>query len=103
MAEPKYTWNHRVIIHPHERETWMGIHEVHYEDGKPRAYTISAIGIIAEESDEGGAHQSMKITLERMLRALDKPWLHEKDFEEAITNKRSSSPDEKPIFIYTDD
>ena len=73
----EYTWNHRVLLHKgtDAGEDYYGIHEVHYEDGVPRAYTTNPVEV------GGESVKSLKITLERMLRCLELPVLTPEDFK----------------------
>jgi hypothetical protein len=70
------TWNYRVIETGAGDETSRAIHEVHYEDGVPVAYTENPAPIVWESDDE-----EPKRVLERMREALDKPVLREEDFK----------------------
>ena len=64
-------WNHRVVNVKSENggEDWFTIREVFYEDGKPVGYTDACYG---SETIEG-----LRLTYERMIRALDLPVLNE--------------------------
>ncbi|KWN80853.1 hypothetical protein WM24_23745 [Burkholderia ubonensis] len=69
------TWNHRVVEHQTNGETWRAIHEVYYDDaGVPWGYTENAVGIVWDE--DGDPHW----TLDQMRKALDAPVLAESDF-----------------------
>lgn len=68
------TWNHRVIVNREGSEDHYQIHEVHYDDeGKIEAWTENAVRVGEDSKDE------LRMTLHRMLRALSKPILMEKD------------------------
>lgn len=66
-------WNHRVIrrtiVEFDEPVEWFGIHETFYGlDGETGpVWTDDATSV------EGGSVQQLRETLERMIRALDKP------------------------------
>jgi hypothetical protein len=65
-------WNHRVIRHEENGEVWYAIHECFYEkpdDDSNLSWTENEIAPIGETVDE------LRETLERMLKALDKPIL----------------------------
>lgn len=66
------TWNHRVMIHRHDNdETYYAIHEVYYGvDGADSvSWTDNPVAPYGETIEE------LRETLERMLKALDKPIL----------------------------
>jgi hypothetical protein len=76
-------WNYRVIYHPpstykvgeveFDREEYLAIHEVHYDDdGKPHSMTIDEI-VTGDEGDDSLI--SLKWILEHQLEALEKPIL----------------------------
>jgi len=75
-------WNFRVIEHTYESgDKWYSINEVFYpqdNDDNPNGYT-PPISIISEGDDPEGWKESMKWTLEMMLKGLDKPPLKEED------------------------
>ena len=82
-------WNYRVIEHTYEDgEKWYGIHEVYYEgnnDDHPLAYTSHPIPAVAEVYEGGEVwKESLKWTLEVMLKCLDTPTLTEEDFKTPI-------------------
>ena len=72
-------WNHRVvertIIDCGKPVRWLGIHECFYDD-KTR-WTDEPVTV------EGETIEDLRETLERMLRALDKPIIHEPGKEDA--------------------
>ena len=78
------TWNYRVMKHEGpdkdtgEGEYWFAIHEVYYESAGVNEMTVSSadvgyttepISLSAESVDD------LRVTLQRMLAALDKPVL----------------------------
>lgn len=72
------SWNYRVIefVTP-EGEPWRAIHEVYYEsDGKPWLYSEKPAGVVWDE----GRDEAVSI-LNRMMDALNKPVLVERDFK----------------------
>ncbi len=87
-------WNYRVVYHPPskykvgkkelDREEYLAIHEVHYDDDEnPVSMTIDEI----VTGDEGEASLvSLKWILENQLKALDKPIL-EYELENEIYNE----------------
>lgn len=72
-------WNHRVMRHNAGAENeYLAIHEVYYgideDDNKDKVgWTLDPISVSGETIDE------LRETLERMLRALDKPIMEYKD------------------------
>jgi len=65
-------WNHRVIRHEKDGETWYAIHKCFYDDTKDDttiSWTVDEIAPIGEDL------HGLRVTLERMLAALDKPVL----------------------------
>jgi hypothetical protein len=70
------TWNHRVLKTKDgvDGSDWYAIHEVFYEDGKPRSYTANPIDVSGESIDD------IRWVLERMRECLDKPALTPADF-----------------------
>lgn len=83
-------WNYRVIefVTP-EDEPWFSIHEVHYRDGKPYAYTEDPAAVCSETTD------GLRWVLARMAEAIDKPALRERDFDggEAVHGNSSNNND----------
>lgn len=70
-----HTWNHRVMLHAKADagDDYYVLTEVHYDAGIPRLYADNAtVG--------GNSIEELRETLERMLRALDKPVLTPADF-----------------------
>lgn len=67
------SWNHRVVRKEYTYpdgyvEVSYGIHEVFYVEGETSlAFTTNPVAPVGESVEE------LRITLERMLRALDKP------------------------------
>lgn len=81
-------WNYRIIYHPpstykigekeFDREEYLAIHEVHYDDNnKPHMVTIDEM-IVGDEGKE--SLESLKEILKDMALSLDKPILNYKDF-----------------------
>jgi hypothetical protein len=74
-------WNFRVIHEvtsipdPDAPEERWGIHEVHYKDGKPYAYTENPVTVCSYEDIEG-----LSWYYETMAEAFDKPVLTPADF-----------------------
>lgn len=75
-------WNHRVVrrkqlpIVDLERPDYLCIHEVYFDAGKegtPHSVTNEGVTVGAEAETDAESIQEMRETLERMLRALDKP------------------------------
>ena len=73
------TWNHRIMRHTDspDGEPYYALHEVFYDEegGKP-GWTKDPVNILGESPDE------IRETLERMLRALDKPVMDYESGEE---------------------
>ena len=46
------TWNYRILRHREGEHTWLALHEVFYDDGKPTSCTAEPIGFVADD-DEG--------------------------------------------------
>lgn len=78
VATPRRTWNYRVMSFRHGEDAWLAIHEVHYQDGMPIAYTESP-AVVMWDTEDGTIAGGMKC-LERMKEALLKPVLTEADF-----------------------
>ena len=74
------TWNYRVIRFEHAEETSQALHEVHYEAGRPVAYSAEPAVVLWGEDDDSCAPLWV---LERMKEALLKPVLTEADFRGA--------------------
>jgi CBS-domain-containing membrane protein len=73
---PKETWNNRVVRRTYPHEVVYAIHEVHYTDYVPHSVTVDPVPVAGESVDQ------LRNTLERMLRALDKPVLdYHEDFK----------------------
>lgn len=73
------TWNYRIVRHERGRENeWLGLHEVHYEDGKPVGVTADPVRFVSDVSIE-----DLVASLERALAdAGERPVL---DFEDFVT------------------
>lgn len=81
MAKTESVWNHRVVRRIEKREAGEDevmyyIHEVHYPEvgAKPEFITTDPIVICGEDVD------SLRWTLEKILKALDSPVLNYEDF-----------------------
>lgn len=106
-------WNYRVIYHPpskymvgkteFDREEYLAIHEVHYDDdGVPHSMTIDEI-VVGDEGED--SLSSLKWILENQLEALKKPILTEEykkinkekqnDFSKSIEDKKQSSSEDQ--------
>tara|TARA_Y100000310_G_C20699497_1_gene828385 strand:+ start:2144 stop:2449 length:306 start_codon:yes stop_codon:yes gene_type:complete len=93
-------WNYRVIFHPAGTvkmasgkhvpyEAYYGLHEVHYRDGKPWAYTedpISVVDFLEEEIDENEVYNRFNEILADMKRGVNTPTLKEDDFRPTTKN-----------------
>jgi len=77
-------WNYRVFKTEHENYTEYNIHEVYYEsdnDNKPMGYTANPVRPEAIYDEENSTPVAdLRWQLKKMLEALDKPILTEKDF-----------------------
>jgi hypothetical protein len=75
-------WNHRVVRQIRDGETFYGIHEVFYglPDESDAGWTEDPISPVGETVEE------LRETLERMMRALDKPVILDDDEKEQGTN-----------------
>lgn len=73
------TWNYRVVRHERGTENeWLGLHEVHYEGGKPVSATAEPIRFVSDVSIE-----DLVASLERALAdAREHPVLDFEDFEQ---------------------
>lgn len=80
------SWNYRLMKHTHvgsdgQTETWLAMHEVYYKDSSVKDLTVTsaevgytdAVRVVGENIDE------VRMVLENMLKALDKPILEYKD------------------------
>jgi hypothetical protein len=77
-STPARNWNYRVIeFVTEDGEVWRSIHEVHYVDGVPKAYSERPAPIMWERDDGEAA---ALVTLEQMREAMSKPVLGEMDF-----------------------
>lgn len=76
-GQSRRTWNYRVMSFKHGEDAWQAIHEVHYRDGRPTAYSSSA-AVVMWDTD-GGSDAGLWV-LDRMKEALSKPVLTESDF-----------------------
>lgn len=74
-----HTWNYRVIeFDGTDGEPWRAIHEVHYRNGQPAAYSDTPAGIVWHPTADGW--EDPRALLERLASALDKPILTPADF-----------------------
>lgn len=86
------TWNYRVMSFKYGEEAWQAIHEVHYRDGEPIAYTVNPAVVMWDSDDvDGGAR-----CLERMREAFSKPVLTDADFKTEQYGSTPASLDEAP-------
>lgn len=62
-------WNHRVVLTKDAfGEKWYSIHEVYYDGkGKIMGRTVDPVAVV------GNTKKELRLTLKRMLRALDEP------------------------------
>lgn len=65
----KNYWNHRILANEYDGRVYFEIHEVHYENDKPVAYTKNSIPVGGEDI------KTIKWVLKRMKRATKKPIL----------------------------
>ncbi len=81
MSEPSHRhWNYRAIRFEHGEDSHIAIHEVHYRDGRPVAYSETPAVVLwsVEEADWTGL-----AILDRMREALGKPVLLESEFQDS--------------------
>lgn len=78
-------WNYRIVRRHSKHGSWLAITEVHYRDGKPEMFSMTA-GAPQEEIanailkiGEPEAIQRLRWTLEQMHTALSQPVLDEKE------------------------
>lgn len=89
-TDSRRTWNYRVLSFRHGDEAWQAIHEVHYRDGVPIAYTETPAVVLWDPDDVDGGLRS----LERMREALSKPVLTDTDFKTGQDGSTPASADE---------
>lgn len=79
MSEPIHRhWNYRAIRFEHGEDSHIAIHEVHYQDGMPVAYSETpAVALWSVEEPDGTG----LAILDRMREALVKPVLRESEFQ----------------------
>lgn len=108
-------WNYRLIYHPpskykvgekeFDREEYLAIHEVHYnDDDQPVCMTVDEI-VTGDEGEDSSV--SLKWILEHQLEALNKPILEyetendiykeidkekQNEFSKSIETKKQTSP-----------
>jgi hypothetical protein len=76
---PTRSWDYRVIeFVTEDGEVWRSIHEVHYVDGIPKAYSERPAPVMWERNDGAAA---AFVTLEQMRLAVSRPVLEEMDFD----------------------
>ena len=77
IREGNMFWNNRVIFHKEENpaHSYYAIHECFYDDGElvPHSWTENPIAIIGDNIEE------IRETLDRMIRATERPILTEQD------------------------
>ena len=78
------SWNHRVVKTVVDSTVQYGIHECYYEEDQVVAITESPVTVVAFrdiagpfEEDDLDPVQELRLVLERMLLALDKPVVDE--------------------------
>lgn len=86
LAKHRHRWNYRVIAFESTGGDWRAIHEVHYEDDTPVAYSESAATFFWEPTDDD--EKTPKQILRRFKDAIAKPVLKASDFEQK-SSKRS--------------
>ncbi len=62
-------WNHRILAHQHNDEVYFMIHEVHYDEDTPRAYTEKGVAV------GGDSIKDITWVLHKMLACRKKPIL----------------------------
>lgn len=62
-------WNHRVIRHEYDGETWYSVHEVYYRGEHAESCTAEPVRVSGDTLDE------LRCQLQHMLAALDRPVL----------------------------
>ena len=90
MKTVNHTWNHRLVLHNWSYDkniadkmqpdqptsgTWLGIHEVHYDNGVPCGCTVESNSVTGETLEDVQEYYKM------MESALMKPVLLMSDFE----------------------
>ena len=79
MSEPSHRhWNYRAIRFEHGEDSHIAIHEVHYQDGMPVAYSENpAVALWSVEEPDGAG----LAILDRMREAVVKPVLRALEFQ----------------------
>lgn len=73
------TWNHRVVRRYSDAETWLEITEVHYLNGKPDCFAMEGrVTAAVDGNDDDTALADLRLTLDRMIKALELPILDER-------------------------
>jgi hypothetical protein len=79
MSKPSHRhWNYRAIRFEHGEDSHIAIHEVHYQDGMPVAYSETPAVVLWSVEEPDGAGLAI---LDRMREALVKPVLLESEFQ----------------------
>ena len=79
MSKPSHRhWNYRAICFEHGEDSHIAIHEVHYQDGIPVAYSETPAVVLWSVEEPDGAGLAI---LNRMREALVKPVLLESEFQ----------------------
>lgn len=78
------------MLFRHGEKAWQAIHEVHYRDGVPIAYSQDPAVVMCALDDVDGGTRS----LERMREALSKPVLTDADFKTGHVSSTSAGVDE---------
>lgn len=81
-STPERSWNYRAIRFSSGEDHWAALHEVHYEQGRPVAYSEQPAVVMWDPVEDGDL--SGYLVLERMKEALFKPTLTESDFERSV-------------------
>ena len=79
MSEPSHRhWNYRAIRFEHGEDSHIAIHEVHYQDDRPVAYSETPAVVLWSVEEPDGTGLAI---LDRMREALVKPVLRESEFQ----------------------
>lgn len=90
---PGRSWNYRVMEFTAEGDSWRAIHEVHYTNGVPTAYTANPAVVFW---DQDGTNDQGPWVLDRMREALGKPVLTEKDFGKGASDISATTSSREP-------
>jgi hypothetical protein len=76
-------WNYRVVrtYDPTTAESSLGIHEVHYEDGRVVSWTENPVPMITFGEETHTSLDELREMLERISEAMEKPVLDEDELE----------------------